>query len=284
MPEGPEVEIVRRKLERELLGKQLISIQLQCSALIDAKNRYNLIKPYFPATVTKVMRKAKYLYIELKLNNDKIIYLHSHLKMTGRWVWEYNPHNRTRVILCFGKKNGIVNICDFKVYFEDSRKMGAFDIMTLEEVNNKLNSLAPDIFNEPLDYDTFWKRMYSKGIGKRCICPALMDQELAVSGIGNYLKSEILFAARVDPKKCINELDDNQRKALHFYVYDIAKRSLDSNGLTIKDFLDPDGNRGVFERLVYDKTSVDVDGVTYPVITGNFSENRTTYYCSQLQY
>jgi len=287
MPEAPEVEITVRKLKQQILNLKLIDIDFYCAKFNAVHNDYStLLKPFLPATVNDVFRKGKYIFIKLILSDGiQEIYLHSHLMMTGRWTWQYNPDNHPRLRLKFGIKNGIINIINKNVYFEDSRTIGKFDIMTLSQVNDMLNKLGPDILNQPLDYDQWWNTLIGgqRNRVNRNICAALMDQE-TFAGIGNYLKAEILFAARINPNKKVAELNQQQRIDLHYHMYDIPKRSLQSNGLTIRDFWDPDGIKGIFNRLVYDQSTVTINDQIYNVIQGKFADGRNTYYCADFQY
>jgi len=286
MPEAPEVEITIRKLKDKLLNRNLLGIDFYCSKFIDVYNEYlNSIKPFLPATINDIFRKGKYIFIKLILNNKQEIYLHSHLMMTGRWTWNYNSGNKPRLRIKCGFISNNINIITSNAYFEDSRTIGEFEIMTLDQVNNKINDLGPDILDKPLSYYEWWNTLIcgNRNRVKRNICAALMDQS-TFAGVGNYLKAEMLFAARISPSKKVGELNEQQKQDLHFHMYDIPKRSLQSNGLTIRDFWDPDGIKGVFDRLVYGKDSVIVDNQKYDVIQGKFADGRNTYYCAELQY
>lgn len=312
MPEGPEVYITTYKLRNKILGKQLIAINfIDSSKYPQTQDRYRkYLLPYLaqPTIVADVFCKAKYIFIKLQ-NQSGIIYLHSHLNMTGRWSWVQSDYSRLSLSLIDPSSQLNLNSSSqtnsspqpnsssqpntnlsppinsspqpFQVYFDDIRKFGKFEIYSEREVTKVLNDLGPDILSDILDIQTWWQHLSNRGKNmNKNICTILMDQAY-ISGIGNYLKSEILYYARIRPDHSLKELNQEQIQALWYYSYTIPRLSLQSGGLTISDFKDPDNMDGTFRKVVY-KNKVDPYG--YPILTLATSDGRKTYWVKEVQY
>ena len=270
MPEGPEVYTVVKKLQG-LVNQTLSDIVFVENSYPETQQIYQHIKSYFPVTITAIWCHGKYIFFNLTTKDNITFYLHSHLMMTGRWSWEELP--KTKLVF---------HLHDRKVYFSSKRGLSKFLILTDQsQLQNILSNLGPDILTQPLPFDNWWVVLTKNGRGiNRNITSALMDQNI-FAGIGNYLKAEILYLSRIHPKHTLAELDLQQIQLLYFNFYDVPRRSAMSGGLTISDYWDPDGNQGVFNKLVY-SSAVDPHG--YPVLKGKFPDGRSTYYVEQVQY
>lgn len=279
MPEGPEVYTVTNKLNRALSGQKLVEITFLSNKYNGSQQVYQTyIKPYLPANIDRVFCKGKYIYFQLTLVNSQIIYLHSHLKMTGKWVWKKDSY--VKIIFNFGIKTPISNIVMNTLYFSDMRGFGEFDIyLNTEQLIINLNKLGPDVLTEILSYDAWWLALDKTKKGKINICSAIMDQS-RISGLGNYLKAEILYRARIHPDRLLCEIDEERKQLLYYAFYQIPNESARAGGLTISDYYDPDGKAGTYNKLIYGQTT-DPNG--YPVLTKKTPDGRTTHYVEQMQ-
>ncbi len=118
MPELPEVETVRRGLNKLIIGKTIQSVEFDwAKSFPNAKSDVNQFM--IGASIISVRRRAKVLIIDLDTRYSLII----HLKMTGQLVYRSNdnrtkygaghpndsligelPDKSTRVILCLQEK------------------------------------------------------------------------------------------------------------------------------------------------------------------------------------
>ena len=112
------------------------------------------------------------------------------------------------------------------------------------------------------------------------ITKGLMDQSL-MSGIGNYLKSEILFASRISPHRNIEDITDKELKILYTQARKIIKESYVLGGLSVKDFLNIEGKEGESYKLikVYCKTKIDGKKIKKE----KTKDGRTTHWVPELQ-
>ena len=122
MPELPEVETVKRFLDKNIVCEKIHNIQI-----LDRKLRYeiplNLSKQFYGSTITKIVRRGKYLIIYH--DNSKIILLH--LGMTGFFRISKSYEKRKHDHVCFFFKDKILT-------FNDIRKFGFLKIFSKEQL------------------------------------------------------------------------------------------------------------------------------------------------------
>lgn len=108
------------------------------------------------------------------------------------------------------------------------------------------------------------------------------------SGVGNYLKSEILYHSRLNPFRNISSLSDNDIYVLYIKSIEIIKQEYDMGGMTIKSFINPFGvdgsngpSNGGFIPMIYGKTT---DPYMNEVkSSNNDGKSRRTYLVSSIQ-
>ena len=245
------------------------------------------IKNYLPLMVKRVYCKAKHIiWVCRSLNNkekkiknvknvknaknvnivESEIYFHNHLGMTGRWSLDESKHNR--ILFTFDQNFPVLSN---KLYFEDTRKFGKFDIcLNKTDLDDKLKSVGCDLLKISLEYyknknekiikstQLKWLNHFNNIKSKtrpanRNIYNVLMDQK-HFSGLGNYLTSDVLYGSKINPNRKISDLTSNEIILLFNKSMEILYRSYLSGGLTIKDYWDPDNNKGTYKCLVYGKS------------------------------
>jgi formamidopyrimidine-DNA glycosylase len=97
-----------------------------------------------------------------------------------------------------------------------------------------LAQLGPDICAVPFDRDFFINRLKAPGNLGQEIGPALLDQSVA-AGLGNYLKSDILFECGINPWTLVRDLSDDQVRCLADTIPAVAQRALRNGGQTLPD-------------------------------------------------
>jgi len=179
--------------------------------------------------------------------------------MTGYFYENKNEH--TRVIFYFEKNNK-----KFKLYFNDQRNFGTIMIDTHENLNRKLSKLGFDFLNEKIKYNDFIELLMK--YKEKIIAVVLLDQKV-FSGIGNYLRSEILYDAKINPFIKIKNMDEKQllklfksiKKVMKFsyeqqYESNFIKESeyFDNNFFKVyEQKFDPKGNP-VLKKKINDRT------------------------------
>jgi len=135
-----------------------------------------------------------------------------------------------------------------KIYYYDTRNFGTLRFsLSKRELEEKLDSLGPDILTNTFEEEVFLD-IVRKQRQELNICKFLMDQS-KISGVGNYLLSEALYRAKLDPFSSLGEITDDQARKLYAEIIDTARASYNSQGMTIKDggsYSDLDGNKGKY--------------------------------------
>lgn len=270
-PEGPEVRRVAEYLGKRLPGMELVDIQwdnksrYRKGARDNEKfnNMYERFKEYLPLIINKVSSRGKCIIFELySYKSNSVIYMANHLIMTGKWVYEPTEHSNIWLVL--GKDIDTVPIVQVlsKIYFDDARHQGFFEFyydkeeLELEKFGKKLGEDLLDAALNNIDLLPLWKKkiaIESNNKRRRVVMEIrnfLKDQKY-FSGIGNYLRAEILYEAKVSPFRDIKTLTEQEIEMLYMKSMEIMKNSYLCHGLTISDYEDPEGFKGTYPVKVY---------------------------------
>lgn len=209
MPEGPEVRRLTNFLNERCSGK--IIKDITCNINVINNNLAPLIKNNIK--INSVRCKGKFIYFELNFGepNTEIKYLGNHLGMNGDWG--INKSKYTILEMKLEYKN---------LYFSDARKLSKFYFLSEQEQNNKLASLGPDVMTKEFSIEKY--NNIISNIPNKMVSSALIDQNI-MSGIGNYLRADILYMAKIHPKRKIKDISSDNIKELYKYIKEISYRS-----------------------------------------------------------
>lgn len=271
MPEKPEVQIIALKLNELFTNKLLIDIIWDISSVYkDGLPKYKELG--LPLKLLKVYSRGK--KVIFCLENQK--YLISSLGMSGVWLLKKDQHSN--LTLRFGKRRGSFNIVEETLYFDDQRHFGKLNvILNKEEYEAELAKLGPDLLQDQITKEEWYLRFR-----KRCrlqICNALLKQEI-FSGIGNYLRADILYKAKIKPDRRISELTDEELEILRIKSIETIKESFEKGGYSIKDYRDPFGNEGKYQPIIYNQSK---DPHGNKIVTNTFTDKRTIWWCPVIQ-
>lgn len=214
MPELPEVETYRRELEKKLKNKKITDVTVTpVKVLFGLTTAAQIKKAFLGHKIKKCGRKGKYLWMEL----EKGAYPVFHLGMTGSFiVSDEIPEKAKSIKLILEFEDGTIFV------FKDPRRFGR--MFLLKDLDQPpLSGLGPDVLNEtpPL--------RYLRGIFEGRTAPIkalLMDQSL-MSGIGNWMADEILFQARIDPRRKAGTLTSPEITKLRSKMIAVTKLAVD---------------------------------------------------------
>jgi len=225
MPEGPEILLTAQYLNKCLVNKEITCIEVLSGRYI--KNKLiGLNKLVYPLKVINVLSKGKFLWFNLIDNNSETVYLMNTFGLTGLWSNEFDEYSRVKI-----------NTSHKSYYYSDMIGYGTLKfVFTKKELDKQLNNLAPDILQSNMNSKQMVELIedFIKNTKKRDtnIVKVLMDDQSAIlSGIGNYLIAEILYDAKINPHRNIDELDEQELKNLVKSIRKISKNSY-VNGAT----------------------------------------------------
>lgn len=254
MPELPEVETIRRGLQRLLPDKVVETVSFDTAKSFP--NTEELVdRALLGSRILAVTRRGKALIIALETKNKEAYALVVHLKMTGQMVFRGQenwggghpsdsllaklPDASTRVILTFQDQS--------QLFFNDQRKFGWMLLLPQSEVQELafFKKLGP----EPLDTElSQLKEEFLSRIRRRKNTPikaAVLDQAV-VAGIGNIYADEALFAAGIHPQTHVIALTDEELIRLLESAIAVMRLSIEHGGSTDRNYIDAEGNRGSY--------------------------------------
>jgi len=236
MPELPEVETIRRDLEKRVRGKRVEKVVIKSEKFIKVPSSIaEFIERMKGRTLSKIKRRGKYLILELDSKDNLII----HLKLTGQLI--YSPEGKelayTRVIFIFQNKT--------QLSFTDMRGFGGLWLIPDEEFSMVpfLQNLGPEPLEDDFTLDKF--RILLKG-RKGNIKALLMDQTF-IAGIGNIYSQEALFLAGIHPKRDTTTLIDREIKDLYNNLLATLREAISYRGSSVDAYVDLNGEKGDYE-------------------------------------
>ena len=250
MPEGPEVTIITEGLNKILKNNIITNFE------INDKSRYHKKAPVgYNDFLTDVLSPYTNVKVKSVYNKGKLIYwvfttgfiLLQTLGMSGAWFQKPKKHSGVVIEFTHSINSNIIH----KLYFDDQRHFGTFKFLhpdnSKKELELKLSTLGPDILNDNLfKVHHFMEILKNKKNKNRLINKVLVDQK-SISGIGNYLRSEILYDAKINPHRLVSSLTDNELKQIFKSSKIKIISSYNTGGASLKHYSDIDDKKGLFE-------------------------------------
>ena len=216
MPEGPETRRMSDKISKTLKGKKILRFKLRHRSLIQLKNLEKII-------IIEALSKGKAVIIRLD-NGFSII---SHNQLYGKWTF----HRPNTVI----KSNRQLRI-EFTTKSKAVRLWSATDIQVFrssdESRHSYLNKIGPDVLDTSTTKNSIISILKGKKAYKRALSSVLLDQSI-ISGLGNYLRSEILFFASLQHTQKVSNLKEQKILDLANSIKEVSNRAYIQKGKTI---------------------------------------------------
>lgn len=254
MPELPEVETIRKQLDKVLKGREIEGVEV-----LREKSFGGDRKRVVGKRVKSVERKAKLLMMVLEDKERLLI----HLKMTGQlilvdmekervvgghptadWVNDL-PSKHTRVVISFLRGG--------KLYFNDMRVFGWIKLVKEKEWKRLEKEMPMDVVDK--EFTKKYLKETLKGSG-RAVKIVIMDQK-KMGGVGNIYANDGLFLAGIKPDREARSLEDKEISKLYKSLIRVIKEGIRMGGATASDekFVSVYGLGGRYQEKfrVYDK-------------------------------
>ena len=277
MPELPEVESVRRGVERAALGWRISAVDVRRKDIVEdaPRGRADLEQALLlGAVLDRTERRGKQLVIVARDGRA----LRVHLGMTGSLSVERSrtgplrPHTHVVWTLERGKHTA-------EMMFVDPRRFGS--LRPLADVS-KLADLWRDLGPDAL---TITGVQLAEAFEARSIAikPALLNQHL-VAGVGNIYADESLFDARIHPRRPAGSLTRSECENLASSIRRILCSAVERGGSTIRDYRNAEGGSGSFQHShnVYGKGGRPCPRCGMPLRSIVLAQ-RTTVFCPRCQ-
>jgi formamidopyrimidine-DNA glycosylase len=278
--ELPEVEVMRRDLEKDVVGRRIKTAEVKSSRnAMRVIRRHGKRKDFTSRLegrkLTKVERRGKYLLLHLD-SGDALV---THFGMSGQFQRGngrvvIEPH--THVVLTFQQGGDL--------RFIDPRTFGEMFVTSADELGKvkELQHIAIDPLDQVFTWPTFQYLLAQRGAKMKQL---LMDQKF-ISGLGNIYSDEVLFAAGLRYDRLSDTLSSQEVRRLYRAIQETVQDAIKMRGTTLDDeaYVDLFGKPGEFqgELKVYGREGEPCRRCRTPIQTVKVSQ-RTSYFCPQCQ-
>ncbi len=257
-----------RYIRRHFLKKQLRGVSIRGGRY---KNHgppagFRAFKAALPLRLIDVHKKGKVLFLLFESNwclIAKMGMVGWFSKADDKFLHESEPN----VVFQFAGGNDL--------NFYDFRNFGTLTFtQEIPEIVAQLDAIAPDILDPRVRFPAVYER--TEGLaGSKRIEELLMDQTAVMSGIGNIIKSELLYDAQISPKRTVGDLTKAEWHRIFLSGRKIARRvlqNLERDGWSINSY---EALHAVYQR----KT----DPAGNPVVTYTAADGRATFWVPAVQ-
>ena len=276
MPELPEVETVRLALDKivnKALIKKIEILRYDLRWTVKRSLKINLEKDTFK----KPFRMGKYILIPTVKNNILLI----HLGMSGQIKIQKENHLKSKhdhIDIVVQTDNNLT----YSITYNDPRRFGFVDFFNKKDIYHHflLKNLGIEALSKELTVSKLKSLLNNR---KKSIKNTLIDQSV-IAGIGNIYASEILYRAKIHPKRSANSLSDQEVDTIIKACRSILKKAIKVGGTTIKNHAQPDGKLGYFSQKlkVYGRAGQKCFNCKNNIINLPITK-RSTFYCNQCQ-
>jgi formamidopyrimidine-DNA glycosylase len=273
MPELPEVETVRRRLEDLLCGKEIRDVEIHCARLRSPVPT-GLRALLRHAQVVAVGRQGKYLLIHLNRGTWLV-----HLGMSGRFLFGIpaKADDAKHDHLVLQMSSGLT------VRYNDFRRFGTFAVCPSESLATHpvLSRLGIDALSTELKGEVLFELLTSR---KAAIKTSLLNQGL-ISGIGNIYACEILYWSDVHPSRPSCSLSRLEAHKVAHAIHRVLGAAVEAGGSTLPDYAGTAGALGSFhdQFAVFGRRGVRCPRCEVPCVSKVKLSGRATYYCPTQQ-
>lgn len=220
--------------------------------------------------LTNITSRGKKIIFEFAENeNDRFRFV-SACGLDGRWTLKESKYTCIKIIFD-----------DCIAFYEQVRIGGNFSICRFpsSEYNHIFSEVGPDLMTDETLWEKFYFIMRNSSTMHWKIAEYMMEQKF-MSGIGNYLRADILYKSRIHPWRTLGSLSDNDLYNLWVNTKNTIFESYNLNGMSIRDYIDINSTKGSYQSICYGKN---FDQFGNCIINEKDKKGRTIYYCPAIQ-
>jgi formamidopyrimidine-DNA glycosylase len=276
VPELPEVEVVRRGLERGVVGRTIAKVDVHHPRAVrrhepGPQDFADLLRG---RTVLGARRRGKYLWLPLDSGDA----LTGHLGMSGQLLVvpaDKPVEAHLRIRFSFKDKGR-------ELRFVDQRTFGGMAVVAGgADLPHTIEHIARDPLDPEFDDELFLRRLRAKHTGVK---RALLDQTL-ISGIGNIYADEALWRAQLHGGRPTDGVTRPKAVELLAHARDVLNESLGEGGTSFDAlYVSTEGVSGLFERSLnaYGREGEPCHRCGTPIRRESWM-NRSSYSCPKCQ-
>lgn len=231
MPELPEITVIAEQMDKELRGKKVANVDITQPRILNV-DASEFARTIANKTIIRVSGVGKWLFIQL----DPHYYLLINLGMGADLTF-------------VGRKNQRLGKFQFRLVFDDGTGFmarfwwfGYVHLVHSEKLAD--HKMTAALGESPID-KTFTLAYFKKLMaGRKGAVKSFLLNQKNVAGIGNVYIQDILFRAKLHPKRDLSNLTEKEIKTLHDSIRKVLNSSINLGGLAYeKDFY---GKRGKY--------------------------------------
>ncbi|MDP8993205.1 MAG: bifunctional DNA-formamidopyrimidine glycosylase/DNA-(apurinic or apyrimidinic site) lyase [Actinomycetota bacterium] len=278
MPELPEVETIRRDLEKEVVGKRIKHVEVTgVRAVRRHASAEEFAAPLRGRRITGVDRRGKYILV--RLEGDDVLVVH--LGMSGQLLRARSSRERlerhTHVVVTFTQGG--------QLRYVDPRTFGELFVATADEVEHEVPDLAhlgPDPIEEMISWDRLSQLLHAR---RSRLKGLLMDQRF-LAGIGNLYADEILWGAGLRYDRRSETLSSQEVRRLARSIVETLQEAIKHRGSSLADeqYRDLYGEVGDFQsqHQVYGREGQPCRRCRSTIVRIR-TQGRSTFMCERCQ-
>jgi formamidopyrimidine-DNA glycosylase len=271
MPELPEVETIKEDLRGLVVGSTIERAEVLDPSLVEQPSAEEFVSRLEGAGIVGARRRAKHLIVELE-SRDSLVF---QLKIGGQLLLVppvEEPETALMLILYLDGER--------RLFLRDETGFTRARLLDAGQLEERLASLGPEPFDDGFEWDYLPRAIGSR---RAQIKPLLLDQKV-VSGIGNIYADEILYDARLHPRRKANTLSEGEWKDLYDAIRSNLAAGVEHRGTTVRlyrDVLDRPGEHQNYLR-VFEKQGQPCPGCEGEVVREKVS-GRPSHFCPECQ-
>ena len=216
MPEGPEIKRLSTRLKKVLANRALQNLTFSYRDLESYNHELSKQK------IVNVDSRGKALIISF----DGGLTIYSHNQLYGKWLIVRSGKNpktkRTQRLVISTDRHSAFLFSASEIEVMETKNL---------ELHPFLRKLGPDALSEETTQQQIFEQLISTRYQRRSLGALLLDQSF-VAGLGNYLRSEILFNSRLHP---LAKPMNMQREALNLLaknILGVTRQAYETSGVT----------------------------------------------------
>jgi formamidopyrimidine-DNA glycosylase len=285
MPEGPEIKIIADTLN-DILGEKgyiIENVSIEQTSKYSGKESAPNFSLITGRTLGEILPYGKKIIFTLM--GQEFPLMVSSLGLEGHWIIledfddaKKYPH----VSFIFSLRQEETKDVIFLIY-ADSRHFGLLSIAEDSEAYHFLmKDVGPSWLQETINFMDFYSTIHNKRFNAdKKIVDFLVEQKY-YSGIGNYMRSEILYLAKVSPHRTLNSISTVEARRIYDSIQVVINEALKSGGHTLHSYFTPVGKPGGYVPIVYGQSKTN-DSVKAAVVSEKDKSNRMFHWVPSIQ-
>jgi endonuclease VIII len=218
MPEGPEIKRAADQLSGALTGKPTILVEFAFPHLTNAA------KQLAGHIITRVTPRGKALLTTFA--NGQTIY--SHNQLYGEW--QLYVRKQPQRIHATKQIRLVIHTLDHAAVLYSASDISVWQTAQIAS-HPYIAKLGVELLDDATTIEDVIKQINAPKFRQKSLASLLLDQAF-LAGLGNYLRSEILFVAGLPISTQISNLSHTQRETLANAAFTLTRQSYETGGIT----------------------------------------------------